>query len=229
MKQSKHSKKSQINNEESNIMKRMLVRGLQVVIIISAVLLLVCTLLPQIFLNTADSPISWIEHSAWPYLSLLAFVLSMLMPVVVLAIYTSQIEETGILGLIGFSLLLIVMAAYLGIQFDMAFVWPVLAERAPELIDFSGPMFRHPHFAFVHFWMGPIHTIGTLLFGIALIKARVFPRVTSILFIIGMVLSAGVLFPPFLLRTLGGVIGSLALTWIAFFLWNRTKQEPTNT
>lgn len=204
-------------------MRKKLEMILPLMISTGAVLLLICTLIPLIFLNTADSPVNWIKASIWPSLSIFAFVLAMLMPVVMLAIYVSQIEEMGVLGLVGFSLLLIGMAVYLGFQFDMAFVWPVLAEKAPKLIDFSGPMFRHPRFAFMHFWMEPIHSIGTLLFGIALIKARVLPRIASILFIIGMILSAGVLFPPFLLRAVGGVIGSFALTWIASFLWNRTR------
>lgn len=223
------SKDAKTSKRQGNSMQQTLGQGLPVVICTGGVLLLVSTVLPLIFLNSADSPLSWVENNGWFTLSILAFILAMLMPAVMLAIYVSQIEETGVLGLVGFSLMLIGMAAYLGFQFDMAFVWPVLAEKTPELIDFSGPMFHHPGFAFIHSWMGPIHIIGTMLFGITLIKARVFPRIASILFMIGMILSPGVLFPPFLLRAVGGVIGFFALNWIAFSLWNRTRQQSTDT
>ncbi len=188
----------------------------------SAVLLLACTVLPVVFLNAADSPIGWVNDSAWPKLSVMAFVLAALMPFVMLAIYVCQIEETGVLGLIGLVLSLIGFAAYLCFQFDMAFVWPVLAATAPELVDFSGPMFRDPQFAFVHSWMGPLHSVGVVLFGIALIRAHVFPRTASVLFMIGVLLSAGVLFPPFLIRAVGGVLAAPALGWMALVLWRRT-------
>jgi hypothetical protein len=193
--------------------------------IIAAALLLVCTVLPLVILDAGDSPIGWVRDGAWPYLSVMAFALAAVMPFVILAIYACQIEETGVLGLVGLTMSLIGMVAYLGFQFDMAFVWPVLAARAPELVDFSGPMFRDPRFAFIHFWMGPVYSVGVLLFGIALIKARVFPRTASVLFMLGVILSAGALFPPFLIRAVGGVLGAPAMAWMALILWRRAGQE----
>ena len=206
-------------------MRRMLARALAVLTSTGGVLLLLCTVLPLVFLDAADSPIGWVRDSAWPLLSVMAFVLAALMPFVMLAIYACQIEETGVLGLSGLALALIGLLAYLGFQFDMAFVWPVLAVRAPELIDFGGPMFRDPRFAFVHVWMGPVHIVGMLLFGIALVRARVFPRTASLLFMVGAILSSGVLFPPFVIRAVGGVVGAPALVWMGLILWRGTERE----
>lgn len=200
----------------------MLGRGLAATTGASAVLLLVCTVLPLVLLDAADSPVGWVQDGAWPYLSALAFVVAALMPVVMLAIYVSQTEETGVLGLVGLVVSSIGFVAYLGFQFDLAFVWPVLAERAPELLDYDGPLYRDPGFAFVHSWMGPVHTVGVLLFGIALLRARVFPRAASALFLVGVILSAGLLFPPLLIRAVGGVVAAPALGWIALMLWRRT-------
>jgi hypothetical protein len=183
----------------------------------------------MVLLDTADSPIGWVRDSAWPHLSLIAFGFAAVMPFIMLAIYTCQIEETGMLGLIGLAVSLIGMVAYLGFQFDMAYVWPVLAVRAPELVDFSGPMFRDPRFAFVHVWMGPIHALGVLLFGVALVRARVFPRTASVLFMIGVILSAGGMFPPFLVRAVGAVLGAPAMVWIAAILWDPKERESAVT
>ena len=210
-------------------MSRILARGLAALTVTGAVLLLLCSVLPLVLLDAADSPIGWVRDSAWPYLSVIAFGFAAVMPFVVLAIYTCQIEETGMLGLIGLVVSLIGMVAYLGFQFDMAFVWPVLAVRAPELVDFSGPMFRDPRFAFVHVWMGPTHAVGVLLFGVALIKARFFPRTASVLFMIGVILSAGGMFPPFLIRTVGAVLGAPAMVWMASILWGRTERDSAAT
>jgi hypothetical protein len=124
---------------------------------------------------------------------------------------------------------LIGFLAYLAFQFDMAFVWPVLAETAPELIDYDGPLFRDARFGFVHFWMGPLHLVGMLLFGIALIRARVFHRTASLFFMVGLILSAGVLFPPFLIRAVGGVLAAPTMAWMALVLWVRTQRESVAT
>jgi len=209
-------------------MRRMVSRGLAATTGATAVLLLACTVLPRLLLGAADSPIGWVQDSAWPYLSVAAFVLAALMPVVMLALYECQIEETGVLGLIGFVASVIVYAAFLCFQFDMAFVWPVLAARAPELVDYDGPMFGDPGFAFVHSWILQLHSVCVLLFGLALIRARVLPRPASVLLTIGLVLSAGVLFPPLVIRVVGGVLAAPAMGWMAVHLWRRVQPEHSS-
>lgn len=206
-------------------MRRLLDKGFIVTTGSTTVLLLVCTVLPFVALNSNESPIVWVQGNAWSYLSVMAFMLAAIMPFAVLVLYSYQIEKTGLLGLIGLVMSLIGFLGFLCLQFDMAFVWPVLAERAPDLVDFNGPMFSDSRFALVHFWMGPVHTVGMLLFGIALVRARVFPRAACILFMIGLIMSPGALFPPFLIRAAGGVIGALGLGWMTLVLWHRTDRE----
>jgi len=208
-------------------MRQPLARGLTLMTVAGAALLLACTVFPLVLLDTADSPIGWAQDSAWPYLSVTAFVLSGLMPFVMLTVYACQIDETRVLGLTGLVLSLVGFVAYIGFQFDLAFVWPVLAERAPELLDYNGPMFRHPRYAFVHSWMGVLESVGLLLFGIALIRARIFPR--SVLFMIGLILSAGLLFPPLVIRAVGGVLAAPAMGWMAVVLWRRTQPASVAT
>jgi len=207
-------------------MRQIVTRLLTVTTAAGAILLLACTVLLPLLLDGAGTPLNWVHDSAWPYLSVMAFVLAALMPFVFLTVYVCQIEETGMLGLVGFVASSIGCAAYLGFQFDLAFVWPVLAERAPDLLDFDGPMFRYPRFAFIHLWMGPLYSVGVLLFGIALIRARVLPRTASALFMVGVILSAGVLFPPFPIRTVGGLLAAPALGWMTLVLWRRTVRVP---
>jgi hypothetical protein len=212
-----------------NIMRRLPDKIFLVTTSSTTVLLLVCTVLPFVALNSTESPIVWVQDDAWSYLGVMAFVLAVIMPLAMLVLYSYQIEKTGLLGLIGLGMSLIGFLGYLCLQFDMAFVWPVLAERAPDLVDFNGPMFSDRRFAFVHFWMGPVHTVGMLLFGIALVRARVLPRVACIFFIIGLIMSPGALFPPFLIRAVGGVIGALGLGWMTLVLWQRTGRDPVAT
>ena len=209
-------------------MMRRLAHGVAVLTIAEAGLLLILGVAPLLLLDVGDSPIGWVRDSAWPALSVMALVLTGLMPFILLGLYTCEIEETGTLGLIGLAIALIGLLPFFGFQFDMAFVWPVLAASAPELVDFDGPMFRDPRFSFVHLWMGPVYNVGILIFGIAIIRARVFPRLASVLFTVGMILSAGILFPPFVIRMVGAVLSAPALGWMGLVLWNRTSQVSTS-
>lgn len=210
-------------------MNSIIARLLAGLTVTGAVLLLLTTVLALLLLDRAAGPIGWLGDGAWPYLSVMAFVLAGLMPFIILGVYALQAEESGLLGLVGLVLSLIGMVGYVGFQFDMAFVWPALASRAPELVDFSGPLFRDPMFAFVHFWMGPIHAVGVLLFGAALVKARVYPRAASVLFTVGLIFSEGSLSPPFLLSAVGGVFAVPGLVWMAWVMWDRAGRHSAAT
>jgi len=175
--------------------------------------------LPLLLLPAGNVPLSWVLHPAWGLLSELAFILAVLAPLVLLGLYVFQATEAGVLGLAGFTMAFIGHLLYSSFQFDMAVVWPVLATQAPDLVDFSGAMFLDPMFSFAHFWMGPIHTVGILLFGVATFRARVFPRWSAVLFTVGMILSAGTLSPPLVLRAAGATLAAVAMVAMGAVLW----------
>lgn len=160
--------------------------------------------------------VSWVSDPAWAPLSVSTFVVAILTPFVLTGLFAYQRHHLGLVGVTGLLLSLVGMLLYLGFQFDLAFVWPVLAQETPALLDFEGPMFQAPSYAFVHFWMGPVTTFGVLIFGIATYRARVFPRWSAILFIIGMILTQGMLFPPLILRLVGSIPAALALTAMGY-------------
>ncbi len=180
-------------------------------------------MLPLLLLDRAGSSIDWLRDPQWLLLSAMALVLTGLMPFVMLSIYACHAEEAGALGLGGLAAGVIGLLAYFAFAFDMALVWPILATRAPELVDFAGPMFRDSRFAFVHTGMKVVHLVGVLVFGTALLRAHVFPRTAIVGLILGLILMPGVLFPPFLLRAVGGSLGAWALGWIGLVLWRRTR------
>ena len=170
--------------------------------------------------------VSWVLDPAWATLSGMAFLVAILTPLVLVGLFVHQRHHLGMAGLIGLLLSVAGMLVYLGFQFDLAFVWPTLAHEAPGLLDFDGPMFRAPSYAFVHFWMGPVTTVGVLVFGIATYRARVFPRWSAVLFIIGMTLTQGMLFPPLILRLIGSLPGALALTAMGYMQSKERIAEP---
>jgi hypothetical protein len=96
-------------------------------------------------------------------------------------LYARQSEAAGPLGLAGF------LVAFLGTALNMGFFWailfltPILAVEAPVLLD-EGPT---PGFFFTLITF----TVGWMLFGVATLRARVYPRIAAIVLIIGAVLA----------------------------------------
>jgi hypothetical protein len=200
---------------------RSLIRWTGPLAMFAAVLLLILGVLPWLLLPAGSPVVEWVLDDAWPILSVPAFVLALLLPLALTGLYASEVEETGVLGFVGYVIAFLGLLLFAAFQFDLAFVWPALAVQAPELIDFSGPMFRDPPFSVVHSVMGPLHNLGFVIFGVATFRGRVFPRSCAVLFTIGMVLSAGTLLPPLIIRAIGAVPAAVALLWIGYTLWRR--------
>lgn len=210
-------------------MAQRLFQGFAVLSIVEAGLLLVLGVAPLLLLDAGGSPLDWVRDSSWPLLSLMALIYTGLMPFVLIGLYACRIERVGSFGLVGLVIALVGVLLYFCFQFDLAFVWPVLASNAPELVAYDGPMFRAPRFAFVHFWMGIVYMIGFLSFGIAIVKARVFPRTAGVLFTIGMILTAGILFPPLVIRMVGALLGAPAVAWMGLVQWKEAQRCSQTT
>ena len=84
--------------------------------------------------------INWVKDSEWFLLNFSAFILTILTPISILGLYAKQSEKMGKLGLIGFIMVYLGGMLYVGLQFDEAFTWPILAKHAPILIDTKSPI-----------------------------------------------------------------------------------------
>lgn len=184
------------------------------VLIVASIILIVSGILPSITLPIEKNVLDGVTDRQWTMVSVLAFIYAFLMPFVITGLYARQVSESGILGLIGFILALVGAIFNICMTFDMAFVWPSMAVHAPALIDFAGPLFRGSIFSVAHNLIVYLGTFGFLVFGIAMIRANVFPRLSTILFTIGLTLTGVVLFPPFILRTIGSIIAAVSLFWM---------------
>ena len=121
-----------------------------------------------------------------------------------LGLYVHQSEAAGALGLIGF------LVAFLGTVLIGGFIWasafiaPALATEAPRFLDAGPPPGLLPTFI--------IFAVGWVLFGIATLRGRVFPRAAAILLIVGAVFT--VLPLPFTT-----VVFAVAVAWLGFALF----------
>lgn len=131
-----------------------------------------------------------------------------------LGLYARQAGSAGALGLAGFLVAFSGTALVMGAFWATAFFAPAMATQFPEVFDAAGPggrlaaMFAISWAAFV---------LGWVLFGAATLRARVYPRMASILLMVGAVPAVGSLlvvgFPT-------GVLFSAAVIWLGYALWS---------
>src|SRR5260370_42085202 len=152
----------------------------------------------------------------WLLVALTWLIGSVLFVIGMPGMYLRQAERAGVLGFVGFILsffaLLLEQPAFSLLQ---TILLPYLPQHAPQLI---GPN-SGPPALFVLFIVAPLMiTIGSILLGIATMRARMFPRWTGILLLV-----SGIIFlltiPP-LPSPLGDILEASA--FVAFdvaFLW----------
>lgn len=130
-------------------------------------------------------------------------------------LYVRQSEATGVLGLIGFLIAFLGTVLIAGFMWASAFIAPALATEAPEFLDAGPPPGLIPTFI--------IFAVGWLLFGIATLRGRVFPRASAIALIVGAVVT----FLPLPFTTL---VFDVAVAWLGFALFTEraaSAEQPS--
>ena len=123
---------------------------------------------------------------------------------VLAALYFRQREASGVLGLIAYAIQSFGMALVIGFLFTQAFVLSEfdVAQRAAIL---AGPTGVATVIALA------IVTLGAVLFGIATLRAGVFPKWAALLLMIGFVMAPIGAFAPHIVKSIGEVVLSAGL------------------
>lgn len=122
-------------------------------------------------------------------------------------LYARQSETAGRLGLAGFLVAFMGTALLAGLFFVQAFFVPYLATEFPEVLNAGEQGLLAVGFGMTFI----IFPAGWLLFGIATLRARVYPRAAAILLIIGTVFT----FVPVPAAT---VVLDVAVAWLGLSL-----------
>jgi hypothetical protein len=138
-------------------------------------------------------------------------------------LYAVQSERAGRFGLVSF-LWLFFGTLFLGVSGISGFIAPVLAAQAPAMLDAIN---AYPSVVALN-WLWIVgFFLGSTLFGIATLRARVFPPQAGILMTIGSplqlvggVLSQFVFEPLFIVVILGALALGLGLAWAGYSLWS---------
>jgi hypothetical protein len=124
--------------------------------------------------------------SSWSVVTAMYLIGALLLLVALVGLYARQSEEVGALGVAGFLAALISTGLLVGMMWMSAFVVPTLALEVPAFLNaeqLAGPLDAGLMFS------GVAVGVGWALFGVATLRAGVFPRVATIVLTVGAVLA----------------------------------------
>ena len=197
-----------------------LIRWSGMAAVAGALLMMVATVVPDLLFPSDEATSVIALSSAWIPLWALFLIGLILIALGLVGLYARQSERAGSLGLIAFLVTFTGVALALGFAWTFLFTVPTLAEGAPALLDnedVSGPLAVAFPLTFILFGG------GWLLFGLATVLARVFPRWAGILLMIGAVLDFSSDFLP-ITFPIGTVVFGAALIWLGYLLWSEYRQ-----
>lgn len=145
-------------------------------------------------------------------------------------LYFRQMSRAGWLGLVAFVLFNASWWLQTGYVFTELLVLPSLAGVSPELVDsFLSIVNQHPptldigQFGTVYNVLGLLYLVGGILFGVATLRAGVFPRVPSLLLAVAAIVTPAAALLPHDLQRYAAVPMGIAFIWLGFALWRPGK------
>lgn len=170
----------------------------------------------------------------WAIVHYATLAMTILFVVGITGIYLRQVEETGWLGFAGFVTLTLGLLITGAMVFIESFVEPVLAQRDPDYVVallglVSGAETQVDLGALPMLWSisGVLFPLGCLLFGLAVMRARVLPRLAGAVFAFGLPIAVVVVsLLPYDLHRLGAVPVGIGLAWLGFALWGNVRPGP---
>jgi hypothetical protein len=170
-------------------------------------------------LNSGMPDAATIMSSTWIIIQLLEFLTLALVTLGLIGIYLRQADHTSSLGFIGFLILFFGIAMLSGSIWFGAFIAPWITSVGSAEFLQTEPS----GLALTGFLLGSVlFSLGGLLFGLATLRATVFPRSTAVLLIVGAVLFFAL---EFLRLPFSGVVISVALAWMGYILWTGSNEQ----
>ncbi|MFN8380619.1 MAG: hypothetical protein U0V02_01695 [Anaerolineales bacterium] len=152
-------------------------------------------------------------------------------------LYARQVEETGWKGLVGYLLLTIYYAVQMCISFIEPTILPLLTTVAPtfvesvlQLANGSGALTNLGGLTTVYSLASILYVLGSLLFGIAMFRARIMPRWAAALLAISGPL-AGTMFKllPYQLVQLTSIPIGIAMVWLGYALFSEHPVDSSDS
>lgn len=195
---------------------RNLVRWSGLAAMASPILLAVADVMKYYVAPATETDSIWMASTGWSIGQALITVGALLILGGLVGLYSRQAEEAGILGLVAFLMAFVGSAMIVGFEWFLGFVvFPWLAEAAPELADAEPPLRVALGAVIIP---GFVYLAGWVLFGVASLRAKVFPGPAAVLLILGTVL--GPITVAVRIPVLAEVVLGVGMGWMGYNLWS---------
>lgn len=193
-----------------------LIRWSGLAAILGATLLLVSDLL-SFTVNSSD-PAEIVTTGAYLADGITRLLAGVLLLLGLVGLYARQSEAAGALGLVSFLVAFASTTLILGTWWTNAFVAPSLATEAPAFLE-AGPS---GVLGFGFTLSFALAAARWLLFGLASLRAQVYPRAVAVVLMVGAVLT-------FVPLPIAGVVFYVAIAWLGLALFSQKEahvQQP---
>lgn len=175
--------------------------------------------------------LSSVNTGTWAIVHYLTIAMCVLGLFGIMGIYARQVKEAGWLGLVGFLLFSLWLVFTAALTFVEAFILPLLTTDAPKFVEGflalssgSDSEINLGALAGAGIISAVSYLLGGLLFGIALLRARILSRWAAGLLAVGAVSSLAAALLPHELGRIAAIPVGLALAWLGYALWRATKR-----
>ncbi|UCB46706.1 MAG: hypothetical protein JSV25_04605 [Spirochaetota bacterium] len=195
-----------------------------IMLIISGILSIIWWLLlgiSQMAGGSGGSLSQLVQSSSWIPINIIGLVALLLLVMGLMRILFDDESNLGSFGFLGFIICIFGVVLFTSLQFDETFVWPLLAKYADSLLEIEGPMFTNPAFSAAYIIMGILYVLGFIFIAIQALRRDIFPKIPSILMIVGAPMFGAGLLVPSMVRTAGIILLGVSFAWIGFFKFKR--------
>ncbi len=132
-------------------------------------------------------------------------------------VYLYQREASGRLGLIGYLINWFGLATVAGVDYARNYILPYLSKSEVQAL-LAGPT------KLVFIVCAIFFLVGVWLFSAASLRARVFPRLAILLYLIGFTIWSLSFFLPNVVVIIAEVGGALGILWLGYAMWTGLKK-----
>ncbi|HET8840965.1 MAG TPA: hypothetical protein VFN35_05825 [Ktedonobacteraceae bacterium] len=134
-------------------------------------------------------------------------------------LYVYQREASGRLGLIGYLVNWFGLAFVSGVDYARLYILPYLSQNEIQVL-LAGPT------KLVFLSCALFFLLGVLLFGTALLRTGVFPRLAILLYMLGFTLYSLLFFLPALVVRIAETGGALGVIWLGYAMLTSLGKTP---
>ncbi len=173
-----------------------------------------------------------VTTSSWAIITTLKTVMCLFGLFGIAGLYARQVEKSGWLGLVGYLLLTIFYAIQMCFAFIEPLILPLLATESPKFVaGFLGILTSTPSevslgaIPAVNGFLAVLYLLGTLLFGIAIFRARILSRWAAGLLAVSGPLAIILTMIGHPINRLAAVPMGIALIWLGYSLWSEQRAQ----